>query len=266
MDKNIGVGTIVGLITASSIYIWNSNSFSKEQKTFLLICFIFPPAQWLGILIVLIYNSNKEKNTVEYKTESKLDLTIHNLKDLKEKGILTIEEYDIKIKKIKLEKEEFNIKNSIEYKQLNNLLDSGILTKNEYEDKILLLKQTANIVTTKTQTVYRETINGQILKIVSDPNKTIGADVYIDDIIAPDGIYKYKFETQKLIIEKGKIKERYFIEKLKVIIIEQSNANFAQKGEKVFLYNGSKAPTGIYSMGFLSFKVVVEDGIFVKYK
>lgn len=45
MDEGIGVGLIIGAVTSSSIYIWNSEHFTKSQKTFLLICIIFPPAQ-----------------------------------------------------------------------------------------------------------------------------------------------------------------------------------------------------------------------------
>ena len=63
MEHSIGVGAIIGLTFASSIYVWNNNRFSSTQKTLLLICIIFPPAQWLGILLVSIYNSNVENNT-----------------------------------------------------------------------------------------------------------------------------------------------------------------------------------------------------------
>lgn len=140
MENSIGVGLIVGLTLASSIYVWNNSKFSSVQKTVLLICIIFPPAQWLGILIVSIYNSNVENNTPERKTEKKLDSTISNLTELKEKGILTEEEYLTKVEKIDAEKTEQNLKNSVEYKQLKSLFDSGILTKDEFESKVQLLQ------------------------------------------------------------------------------------------------------------------------------
>ena len=60
MEHNIGVGAIVGLVTASSIYIYNSTKFNSIQRTILLICVLFPPAQWVGILIVLAYNKQIE--------------------------------------------------------------------------------------------------------------------------------------------------------------------------------------------------------------
>lgn len=147
MEHNIGVGVIVGLTTASSFYIYKSEKFSSIQKTILLICVIFPPAQWLGILIVLAYNNFIENNSVEkiaeIKNENKintLNSQVENLKDLKEKGILTNEEYNQKVEKLEAEKAEQDLKNSTEYKQLISLLASGVLTKEEFENKINLLK------------------------------------------------------------------------------------------------------------------------------
>ena len=55
MDNNIGIGIIVGLTFTSSVYVWNNEKFSSIQKTILLICIVFPPAHWLGILVVLLY-------------------------------------------------------------------------------------------------------------------------------------------------------------------------------------------------------------------
>ena len=147
MEHNIGVGVIIGLVTASSFYIYNSNKFNSTQKTILLICILFPPAQWLGILIVLAYNSYKVNNSVEKVTERKveevkinLDNSISSLKDLRDKGILTDEEYKTKVEKIEAEKEEQILKSSSEYKQLKSLLDNGILTKEEFENKIMFIQ------------------------------------------------------------------------------------------------------------------------------
>ncbi|WP_420287306.1 SHOCT domain-containing protein [Flavobacterium psychrophilum] len=140
MEDSIGVGAIVGLVFASSIYVWNSNEFTKEQKIFLLIAMVFAPIQWLGILVIRYYNNHKFENTAERKTEKKLDSTISNLAKLKEKGILTEEEYSTKVEKIKVEKTEQNLKNSLEYRQLKSLLDNGVLTKEEFENKIEKIK------------------------------------------------------------------------------------------------------------------------------
>lgn len=71
----------------------------------------FCSLQWLGILIFSTYNKMKLENTpekiIEKKTEEvklKLDTTIENLKDLKQKGILTEEEYKQKVEKLEAEK------------------------------------------------------------------------------------------------------------------------------------------------------------------
>jgi hypothetical protein len=147
MDNNIGVGLIVGLTFASSIYVWSNEKFSSVQKTILLICIVFPPAQWIGILVILAYNNYKVNNSIEKVQERKveqvkvnLDNSISNLADLKDKGILTDEEYKNKVAKINAEKEEQSLKNSLEYKQLKSLLDSGILTKEEFDSKVKLIQ------------------------------------------------------------------------------------------------------------------------------
>lgn len=143
MMEDMLVGGMVGLLTATSIYVWRSKSFSKTQKTLLLICIIFAPLQWLGIIAFSIYNKIQFKNSPERisekksrETKIKLDTTIESLKNLKQKGILTEQEYMLKLEKIKLEKANEELKKSTVYIQLKNLLDSGILTKEEFENKI----------------------------------------------------------------------------------------------------------------------------------
>lgn len=147
MEHNIGVGVIVGLTFASSVFVWSSDNFNKVQKTVLLICAIFPPAQWLGILIVLIYNNFRSNNTVEKiqerkteETNTKLNSSISDLKELKQKGLISEQEYKTKVERIEAEKEEQNLKNSTEYKQLKSLFENGVLTKEEFESKVELLK------------------------------------------------------------------------------------------------------------------------------
>jgi uncharacterized membrane protein len=140
MDKNIIIGLIVGLVTATSFYVWNSDNFTKIQKTFLLIFVVFAPLQWVSILIILLYNKIKRENTVEFKDEIKQKFAIENLKELNQKGILTDEEFKSKFENIKVEKERKNLKNSTEYKQLKSLYNSNILTKDEFHKKTESLK------------------------------------------------------------------------------------------------------------------------------
>lgn len=148
MDKDMWISGLVGLITASSLYVWKSEEFTKNQKIFLLTAILFFPIQWIGILICLKYNSYKENNTeekiAERETQQKTDKLysqIVSLSQLKEKGILTEEEYNQKVSKIEQEKAEENLKNSQEYKQLKNLFENNILTEEEFESKIPLLNK-----------------------------------------------------------------------------------------------------------------------------
>lgn len=117
-----------------------------------------------------------------------------------------------------------------------------------------------NNVGSSTQAVFRETTDDKLLKIVSKLNQTIGADVFIDDLPAPDGIYNYKAGTHKLIIENGKIKERYFIVKYKNFYIEQKNEHVATIGDNVFTNNHNQIDDGKYSLGFASGKATVVNG------
>jgi hypothetical protein len=96
----------------------------------------------------MVFENSRER-IAEKKTEEntiKLDYSIENLKNLKEKGILTEEEYKQKIYKIKSEKENQTLKNSSEYKQLKSLFDSGILSIEEFENKIQQIKESKFIV------------------------------------------------------------------------------------------------------------------------
>ena len=60
--------------------------------------------------------------------------------------------------------------------------------------------------------VYRELTDGRTIKIVSQNNETIGADVFFDDEPVPDGDYIYQSQTHRLIVENGKIVKKYIRE------------------------------------------------------
>lgn len=55
------------------------------------------------------------------------------------------------------------------------------------------------------ETVFRETKDNKILRIVSINNYTISAEVFIDDEIAPDGTYEYLNDNRKIIVKNGRI-------------------------------------------------------------
>jgi competence protein ComGC len=145
MDKSVGVGMIVGLAIVSFLYVLNSDSFTKSQKAVILTLIIFPPAHWFVLIAVLIYNNNFTKDAVEtnkvIKEVEKINESKTTLEQLKQKGILTEEEYKNKVEQLNIEENEKALKNSTEYKQLKSLFDSGILTKEEFEEKIEILSK-----------------------------------------------------------------------------------------------------------------------------
>lgn len=140
------VGLIVGLILVTSIYVLKSENFTKTQKIILLICALFAPLQWIGIFIFLSYNKTNSapKNAVENKVidhKAQFESTIESLKNLKEKGVLSADEFEQKLHKIELEQLDQDIKKTVEYKQLRKLYDLEILTQEEFESKIFFLKR-----------------------------------------------------------------------------------------------------------------------------
>ena len=267
MEHNIGVGAIVGLATASSFYIYKSEKFSSIQKTILLICVIFPPAQWLGILIVLAYNNFIENNSVEkiaeIKNENKintLNSQVESLKDLKEKGILTNEEYNQKVEKIEAEKAEQDLKNSTEYKQLKSLFDSGVLTKEEFESKIVKINNIINkqledkIIDTYNYNVTL--INGEILTILNIPKNTnniLGCSVKIHNKNL-SGVYisnKYLYE-----IINDKVVNFYSPKNIKLkdgtICLLYGNFSKPMKGDFIFHTDYSRLNDGKYQLDFFN--------------
>lgn len=147
MDINIGVGLIVGLVIATTLYVYNTDRFNTVQKIILYMCVIFPPAQWLLILIFLTLDYTIDTNSKETKERreiikqaSNYDSKLDYLKDLKDKELLTEEEYNQKAEKINSEKKDTEIKQTEEYIKLKSLYDDGILTKEEFEDKISKIK------------------------------------------------------------------------------------------------------------------------------
>ena len=267
MEHNIGVGAIVGLATASSFYIYKSEKLSSVQKTILLICVIFPPAQWLGILIVLAYNNFIENNSVEKITERKIENKINtlnsqvkSLKDLKEKGILTNEEYNQKVEKLKVEKAEQDLKNSTEYRQLKSLLDSGVLTKEEFESKIVKIN---NIINKQLEDKIIDTynynatlINGEILTILNIPKNTnniLGCSVKIHNKNL-SGVYisnKYLYE-----IINDKVVNFYSPKNIKLkdgtICLLYGNFSKPMKGDFIFHTDYSRLNDGKYQLDFFN--------------
>lgn len=274
MDNNIGIGIIVGLTFTSSVYVWNNEKFSSIQKTILLICIVFPPAHWLGILVVLAYNSFKANNSPEKIIERKaeqvkinLDSSISNLKDLKDKGILNEEEYKSKVAKINAEKEEQNLKNSAEYKQLKSLLDGRILTKEEFESKVNLIK---TIPAKKTEDIVSEVydfkvtlINNEILTILGVPEKTnniLGCSVQASSGSTSNNIFisdKYLYEVQNDKIAHFYKPQTIQLKDGKICITYRKFLNLT-KGDFIFYDNNLCLPDGQYQINEFE-KIIVKE-------
>jgi hypothetical protein len=105
------------------------------------------------------------------------------------------------------------------------------------------------------------------LKIVSARHETIGAEIFIDELPAPDDTYIYKNleTTYKIQTQNGKIVSRVYIVNYKSFYIEQQKDNVASIGDKVFTLEGQLSPSGKYNMGFMSSKMLVENGVITKF-
>ncbi|MFS4455477.1 DUF805 domain-containing protein [Maribacter sp. 2304DJ31-5] len=138
MDNSIGVGILVGLTFASTVFILKSDYFTKPQKMVLGILFVFPPAQWVLAIILGIWNKN---NNISIGFN--IDKTKNSIKDLenfKKQGILTEEEFELKTNQLIAKKQNEFFEKSDEYKSLKKLRNENILTEQEFREKAELLK------------------------------------------------------------------------------------------------------------------------------
>lgn len=83
------------------------------------------------------YFSSKNETNHYVSNISKID----SLNNLKEKGILSEDEYNEKTKIVNQEIKEKRLKETEEYKQLESLLNSQLLTREEFENKVNILKE-----------------------------------------------------------------------------------------------------------------------------
>lgn len=126
--KEILVGSIIGLLVGIVFVV---SGYLKNRKT-------------------------KQQKAIEKKSVSQqesFNVKINSLKQLKEKGILTDQEYESKTKKLEEDNLTKSLENYEEYKQLEALYEDGILTKEEFESKVEILK---NKINTKEETVTEE--------------------------------------------------------------------------------------------------------------
>ena len=225
-------GAFSGYIIFMAIAIWLIYSGSKDEVT-------------------KVKNVNLENAANSAKNYDKNRTDIDNLKDLKEKGILTEEEYNQKANKIESEKKEENIKNSQEYKQLKSLFDNGVLTKEEFESKIKRLS--TNKTTSKNISII---LNDKRVLIVSNnfKNNLIGSKVKFEN---NDTILNGNFlsERKLIVISNGFIKNIlngqivYLNNNQKVIIYKQFDSVISLND--FVYYNNEKIKDGIYQISFL---------------
>jgi uncharacterized membrane-anchored protein len=95
----------------------------------------------------------------------------------------------------------FKINESIELQKETVRLLKVISGENNNDDT------KSNSKSDTTETVFRETKDNKFLKIISVNNASIGAEVYINDEIAPDGIYEYLNDSRKIVVKRGRIIE-----------------------------------------------------------
>jgi hypothetical protein len=149
MNTEIGVGLIVGAVAGSSIYIWNSKDFTQSQKTFLLVCILFPPAQWILAILMYFFNkttksenfnssnssqSRSQRDPIKQKKSSTNEQR-QSLEILKDKGVLNETEYQEKIDIINEQIITEEIHKSSEYLNLKNIYENDLLSKQQFEDK-----------------------------------------------------------------------------------------------------------------------------------
>lgn len=118
-----------------SNYIPGVNNESKEIKSneIGIVIFVFI----IVIIIIIFFKKNIFKKN---SNQNNIKNSLNSLIDLRNKGIISEEEYLVKTTKI-FEEEKIEQKiNSVEYKQLKSLYENGILTKKEFESKVDLIK------------------------------------------------------------------------------------------------------------------------------
>lgn len=182
MEKIIGIGVLIALTFTSTVYILSSDYFTKSQKAILGILFVFPPAQWILAIILVIWNKNSNLS-IGFNTD-KSDNQIDELRKLRDKNILTKEEYETKVNKIIEREQTESFKKSNDYKTLEKLKNNGILTEEEFEDKSEILKNRVLKQIARTET-ENESVNAKpYYNDIGEQDDFLGGGFYWVIIIA----------------------------------------------------------------------------------
>lgn len=181
----ISIGAILLRILSTAWVVSIAKNQNRENFSWGIFAFFLP-----SIALILI--------GLQKKLFMKIDID-NSLSDEDNSLILTEKAQDL-----------FNNKKhseSIRFLEKAIELDKKNTTANELLLKIKLQIPVSEISDKHSQIVYRETRDKKILKIISKNYQTIGANVYINDEIAPDGEYHYLNDNRILTVKNGKISQ-----------------------------------------------------------
>jgi len=179
-------GAITGFLIIGGLAAWLIYSGLSVEKT-------------------VIKQNPFKKETIINPNNDGLQQLKENLQRLKESDIITIEEYNSKLKQIN--EKDFNerVKNTSEYLQLKNLYDKGFFDKTEFENKIEIIKNSLKEKDRSANYLSIYIFSNPSAAIVKDENsKTIGN--------TPITLNKNKFLNTEIKIFSGTKLKRFVIE------------------------------------------------------
>lgn len=130
MDDRILLGLVVGGVGGGALLLYNygkeqlDNFLDKREKN----------------------QRKKEKEKIDNQPINRNLKSIETLEELKESGLLTENEYDEKVQKLKGKIQLEQIKDTAEYQKLKDLFDKGILSIDEFESKVKLLNKNVGTI------------------------------------------------------------------------------------------------------------------------
>jgi hypothetical protein len=174
-------------------------------------------------VIFAIHNYFKERGTKEER-EKKMKESVkkevfitkeQTLNQLKDKGILTEQEYEEKLKKLVEDDLEKSLEGYNEYKQLKSLYNDGILTKEEFVKKVEILKD--KLRSNKDDNNKNEPSEGLIL--ITDTDLNYGfTDIFGNEVIKTKYEYAENFSDGLALV---RLNNKFgFIDKTGNVIID----------------------------------------------
>jgi hypothetical protein len=187
-NQLLAISSFAALILRILLIIWVINIAKRQNRNTTawgILAFFFP-----SIALIIVGLQNKLFKNID------IDNSLSNSENslmLTEKAL-----YFMKDKK-------FN--ECIRFAEKAIELDQNNIKASELILKAKLQIPVHEVSNKQVQTVYRETIDNKLLKIISKNYETIGALVFINDEIASDGEYQYLNDNRRLIVKDGKIEQ-----------------------------------------------------------